>query len=327
MPLEIVTLLSRIATLWIDAKVAQRPLTMVTHKPDNAEAAVMPSQGDGRQAPLTSESAGVSMTSMENNAAHRAMKMAAGAGDYLGDLVITGAMGQPRMLPVNDSGRAQERTTPGNDSAKVPERATSSADNAKAQEWQPSLRSDVLNDFSISGKNKYNEWAGRVARRHNLVENESKDHTEENAFRHALTSAIYSMKYGSTASLEMGWANEQKDFNIITSLRGKIDLAKIADTNADLLNNRSGIAIAQRLVREKGEGNVTIKDLEDAVIKELRAGKLVTHPHQELRSGRLAPEMLSYHRMPGLIQWEAQNGPTEWDRARAREILQHRGIK
>ena len=117
------------------------------------------------------------------------------------------------------------------------------------------------------------------------------------------------------------------DFNIVTSLRGKIDLAKIADTNADLLNNRSGIEIAQRLVREKGEGNVTIKDLEDAVMRDLRAGKLVTHPQQELRSGRLAPEMLSYHRMPGLIQWEAQNGPTESDRARAREILQHRGIK
>jgi hypothetical protein len=287
---------------------------MVAHKPDNAEAAVVPAQVEGRHSHLSAENAGVSMTSVDTNAAHRAMRTAASGGEGLGDLVITGAA-------------TRDRTTVGNDSATTKDRAAAGNDSAKQQDWQPSLKSDIFNDFTIEGKNKYNEWAGREARRYNLVENEGKDHTEENAFRHALTSAIYSMKYGSTASLEMGWANEQKDFNIVTSLRGKIDLAKIADTNADLLNNRSGIEIAQRLVREKGEGNVTIKDLEEAVIKELREGKLVTHPQQELRTGRLAPEMLSYHRMPGLIQWEAQNGPTESDRARAREILQHRGIK
>ncbi|MBK7749709.1 MAG: hypothetical protein IPI39_20945 [Candidatus Obscuribacter sp.] len=287
---------------------------MVTHKPDNAEAAVVPAQVEGRHTHLSAENAGVSMTSVDTNAAHRAMRTAASGGEGLGDLVITGAA-------------TRDRTTVGNDSATTKDRAAAGKDTAKQPEWQPSLKSDIFNDFTIEGKNKYNVWAGREARRYNLVENEGKDHTEENAFRHALTSAIYSMKYGSTASLEMGWANEQKDFNIVTSLRGKIDLAKIADTNADLLNNRSGIEIAQRLVREKGEGNVTIKDLEDAVMRDLRAGKLVTHPQQELRSGRLAPEMLSYHRMPGLIQWEAQNGPTESDRARAREILQHRGIK
>jgi hypothetical protein len=185
----------------------------------------------------------------------------------------------------------------------------------------------VFNDFTIQGKNRYNEWAGRAAGKYNLVEDSSKDHTEENAFRHTLTSAIYSLKYGSRATLEMGWANEQKDFNIVTSLTGKIDLDKIADTNADLLNNRSGIDIAQRLIKEKGEGHVTIKDIEDAVIRDLRAGQLVTHPCEELRSGRLASEMLSYHRMPGLIQWEARNGPTESDRARASEILKLRGIK
>lgn len=287
---------------------------MVAHKPDNAEAAVGSAQGEGWHTLLSAENAGVSMTSADTNAAFRAMRTAASGGDGLGDIVITGAV-------------ARDLTAAGNDSAVTRDRTIAGTDSAKQQDWQPSLRSDIFNDFTIEGKNRYNEWAGRVARRHNLVEDESKDHTEENAFRHALTSAIYSMKYGSTASLEMGWANEQKDFNIVTSLRGKIDLAKIADTNADLLNNRSGIEIAQRLVREKGEGNVTIKDLEDAVIKALREGKLVTRPQQELRSGRLAPEMISYHRMPGLIQWQAQNGPTESDRARAREILQHRGIR
>ncbi len=300
---------------------------MVTHKPDNAEAAVVPAQVEGRHTHLSAENAGVSMTSVDTNAAHRAMRTAASGGEGLGDLVITGAATRDRTTVGNDSATTKDRAAAGNDSAMTKDRAAAGNDTAKQQDWQPSLKSDIFNDFTIEGKNKYNEWAGREARRYNLVEHEGKDHTEENAFRHALTSAIYSMKYGSTASLEMGWANEQKDFNIVTSLRGKIDLAKIADTNADLLNNRSGIEIAQRLVREKGEGNVTIKDLEEAVIKELREGKLVTHPQQELRSGRLAPEMLSYHRMPGLIQWEAQNGPTESDRARAREILQHRGIK
>lgn len=183
-----------------------------------------------------------------------------------------------------------------------------------------------VGDFTISGKNEFNQWASNRARAHNLVEDSSRDLTEENAFRHTITSAIYAMKYGERTSLEMGWMNEQKDFNLYTSYRGKIDLAKIADTNADLLNNRAGVEIARRLVQDKGEGKVTVKDIEEAVVKALREGKLVTRPMQELHSGKLAEEMLSYRRMPDLLKWQAENGPTEADRRAAREIVRARRL-
>lgn len=191
--------------------------------------------------------------------------------------------------------------------------------------FSPSLDSS-FGDFTISGKNEFNQWAGNRARAHNLVENSRRDLTEENAFRHTITSAIYAMKYGERTSLEMGWMNEQKDFNLYSSYRGKIDLAKIADTNADLLNNRAGVEIARRLMQEKGEDKVTVKDIEDAVIKALKEGKLVTRPMQELQSGRLAEEMLSYRRMPDLIKWQAENGPTEQDRRAARAIVRDRRL-
>ncbi len=142
-----------------------------------------------------------------------------------------------------------------------------------------------------------------------------------------MTAAIYTVKYGEGWTSNLGWANEQKDFNIVSSLRGRIDLDKISDTNADLLNNRSGIQIAQELIKAKGAGNVTIADLEKRVVEWLKAGKLVDHPDKELRSGRLAPEILSYHHMEGLIEWEAKNGPTPADRAKAHEILKARHLE
>jgi hypothetical protein len=135
------------------------------------------------------------------------------------------------------------------------------------------------------------------------------------------------MKYGGAATSELGWANEQKDFNIVNSLRGKIDYDKIADTNADLLNNQAGIQIARQLIAEKGAGNVTIKDIEERAVQAIKNGTAVTHPDQELRSGRLASETLSYHSMPGLIKWEAANGPTAADRERAQRVVNERHLK
>jgi len=53
----------------------------------------------------------------------------------------------------------------------------------------------------------------------------------------------------------------------------------------------------------------------------------VIHPDQELRSGRLAKEILSYHSMPGLIEWEAKHGPTEIDRKKAQQIVDQRHLQ
>jgi hypothetical protein len=204
--------------------------------------------------------------------------------------------------------------------------AHAAAKKSEGSEFTPSTESSILHDFTIAGKGDYGNWTDKEAQRLGLVEN-NQDRKEENAFRHAFTAALYTIKYGESTTLELGWANEQKDFNIINSLRGKIDFDKISDTNTDLLNNRNGVAIAKELIKEKGEGNVTVKDIEDRVVQWLRAGKLVDHPDHELRSGKLAPEILSYHSMPGLIKWESKNGPTEEDREKAQDVLKARHME
>ncbi len=112
---------------------------MVTHKPDNAEAAVVPAQVEGRHTHLSAENAGVSMTSVDTNAAHRAMRTAASGGEGLGDLVITGAA-------------TRDRSTVGNDSATPKDRAAAVNDTAKQQDWQPSLKSDIFNDLLSKAK-------------------------------------------------------------------------------------------------------------------------------------------------------------------------------
>ena len=193
-----------------------------------------------------------------------------------------------------------------------------------AQKFTADLNKHYLHDFSNSGKNDYGKWADNEARARGL--SDKGDNQDINAFRHTVTAAIYSMKYGAGVTSELGWANEQKDFNAFTSYKGKINLAKIADTNTDLLNNQSGMAIAKELTREKGAGHVTIADIEDRALAELRKGHLSNHPMAELRSGRLATETISYHSMGGLIKWEAANGPSKADREKASDIVRVRHI-
>ena len=190
------------------------------------------------------------------------------------------------------------------------------------KEWQPSL-SPTVRDLH---KSDFVRWTGEESARLGFKD-EAGDNKYDNAFRHTLTAAIYTMKYGPAVTSELGWMNEQKDFNIYKSLTGKIDFDKISDTNTDLLNNQSGIRMAEQLIKEKGAANVTIKDLEDRAAEMVRKGEVVTHPDQELRSGKLAPETLSYHTMPGLIKWEAANGPTAEDRRKAQEIVDERHLK
>jgi hypothetical protein len=147
-----------------------------------------------------------------------------------------------------------------------------------------------------------------------------------NAFRHALTASMYTIKYGESVTSSLGWVNEQKNFNALSSFAGEINMAKIADTNTDLLNNQSGIKIAEDLIKEKGAKNITIADLEKRVSEEVKDEKLSVHPAQELRSGRLAKEHLSYHSMAGLIVWESKYGPTAKDRSAAVKIVEARHL-
>jgi hypothetical protein len=270
---------------------------MAAEKPENTNNIEMP------PAQVTAENLGVPMTGTDFNKAHEAMKPGTVPSEAAPPLILTDHQG------ADHGGQAN---------VTVEQKADKT--------YTPTTHSDIWHDLSIKGKNDYGAWAEREGERLGLVENDH-DVKEQNAFRHVMTAALFTLKYGGAATSELGWANEQKDFNIVSSYEGKINLDKISDTNVDLLNNQSGIAIARELIKEKGEGNVTITDLEKKVIEEMKAGKLATHPDAELRSGRLASEILSYHSMAGLIKWESENGPTEEDRAKASEIVKLRHIE
>jgi hypothetical protein len=192
------------------------------------------------------------------------------------------------------------------------------------EKFTPVLKQDYLHDFTLSRKNDYGTWADNEGKK--LGFSDHGDVQQINAFRHALTAAIYTIKYGENVTSSVGWMNEQKNFNIFSSLAGEINLAKIADTNADLLNNQSGIKIAEELIEEKGKQNITIADIEKRVSDEVKAEELSVHPMQELKTGRLATEHLSYHSMPGLIIWESKYGPTAKDRAAAAKIVENRHL-
>lgn len=264
---------------------------MVTQRHEQNEKE-RPSDLPSQLKPVTADSAGVAMTGHEFNSAHKDMLASAKPAETT-KLTIT-----------NDSDQSSSRVSA-----------------ATKTEWQPSLKADPVHDWD---KTDFLAWTGNASER--LGFSDEGDNKTANAFRHVITAAIYTMKYGASTTSELGWMNEQKDFNIVSSLRGKIDFDKISDTNADLLNNQSGIKIAQQLIKEKGAGNVTIQDLENRAAEAVRQGVAVIHPDQELRSGRLAKEILSYHSMPGLIEWEAKNGPTELDRKKAQQIVDERHL-
>src|SRR5262249_5801611 len=124
--------------------------------------------------------------------------------------------------------------------------------------FQPTTKPDVLHDFNPL-KSEYIEWTKQEGKRLGLVDKGESQLI--NAFRHTFTTALLALKYGGTLTSELGWLNEQKDFNVYASLHGDITLDKIADTNADLLNDQYGIDIANQLIKEKGALHVTINDI------------------------------------------------------------------
>jgi hypothetical protein len=77
---------------------------------------------------------------------------------------------------------------------------------AAGSNFTPTTESDILHDLTIGGKGDYGNWTHEEARRIGLVDN-NQDRKEENAFRHAFTAALYTVKYGETATLNLGWAN------------------------------------------------------------------------------------------------------------------------
>ena len=160
----------------------------------------------------------------------------------------------------------------------------------------PGLRAPDARDWSpFVIKSNYHAWARRVAGEYGLEDHPASQEGEQsqdlNAFRHAATAAVFAIKYGPKTALLLGTINE-----LITEsgavVQGHMNESEIADCNADLLNNRAGINVARKLLGNSGEkGQLTLKEVTDEVVRELRNGALITKPIENLRNENIAPEL------------------------------------
>jgi hypothetical protein len=166
---------------------------------------------------------------------------------------------------------------------------------AEADHFTPTLKPDERDWSPAVIKQNYGAWAQRTASEYGLEDSGAKKRDRKqdddlNAFRHGATAAIFAIKYGPKTALLMGIANE-----IITKLASKplatMEERELADTNADLLNNRQGVNIAKTLMASKGKENLTVKDVTDAIAKAVKGGRLITQPLKAWRGENIAPEI------------------------------------
>lgn len=163
------------------------------------------------------------------------------------------------------------------------------------EKFVPILKPDPRDWSPLVMKGNYNTWAERSAADYGLYDfrpsGNQLPNRDVNAYRHAATAAIFTLKYGPNTALLLGTINEfVAEAGAV--LQGRMNEKEIADCNADLLNNRFGINIARRLLGNRDvRENITLKVVTDEVVRELRAGMLITDPLKEWRSGNLAPEL------------------------------------
>lgn len=148
----------------------------------------------------------------------------------------------------------------------------SKADVAKYEPFKPSLDksfSDPLN------KKEFHIFAETMGDKLGIKDSEGQE--LNNAFRHALTSAVYTFKYGESTAFGLGemneWQRKARDF-----FTEKGD-HWWKDSKADSFNNLQGIAVANQLMeRAKQTGvPVTVEDVVRATHEALKSGKLITN--------------------------------------------------
>lgn len=163
------------------------------------------------------------------------------------------------------------------------------------EKFVPILKPDPRDWSPLVMKGNYNTWAERSAAEYGLRDynpsGSQLPNRDVNAYRHAATAAIFTLKYGPNTALLLGTINEFVA-EAGAFLQGRMNEKEIADCNADLLNNRFGINIARRLLGNRDvRENITLKVVTDEVVRELKAGMLITDPLKEWRRGNLAPEI------------------------------------
>jgi hypothetical protein len=161
--------------------------------------------------------------------------------------------------------------------------------------FAPTLKPDDRDWSPLTIKQNYGVWSQRTACEYGLRDlgrsSQDPDGRQNlNAFRHGTTAAIFAIKYGPKTSLLLGLANEMFT-KLASACQGRLNESELADTNADLLNNRVGIDIATNLIAQRGKDSLSVRDVTDAVIDAIKTGRLITQPLKAWRNKNIAPEI------------------------------------
>lgn len=150
------------------------------------------------------------------------------------------------------------------------------ADARAHKPFVPDLEFHPLKD-SFS-KDELVSWASTVTK--HLGIQDSKDQKYTNAFRHATTTAFYTLKYGEATAMGLGDLNE-----FATGIRDRFtdedDYWKY-DSQADVYNNQIGASTATRLRYEATANgqDLEVEDVVKAVLTDMQNGKLITNPKE-----------------------------------------------
>lgn len=160
---------------------------------------------------------------------------------------------------------------------------------AEGENFVPTLKPDARDWSPFVIKANYHAWARRVAREYGFSDHA--DGEEENAFRHAATAAVFTLKYGPKTAFLLGAINELvTESGAVTA--GHMNQNELADCSADLLNNKAGINIVRRWLKDgRHKEEITLKEITDEVAHKLKVGGLVTKPMDEWRKDNIAPEL------------------------------------
>lgn len=164
----------------------------------------------------------------------------------------------------------------------------------------PTLKPDARDWSPFVIKANYHAWARRVASEYGFGASSDKDNDDQqlNAFRHAATAAVFTLKYGPKTAFLLGAINELITESGAVAM-GHMNEAELADCNADLLNNKAGINIVRRWLNDgRSKEEITLKEVTDEVADKLKSGTLVTRPMEDWRNQNIAPELKMFMGKP-----------------------------
>lgn len=147
----------------------------------------------------------------------------------------------------------------------------SRSDAAKHVPFKPELKRDLATD--LFAKKDFHVWTETLADQLGLTDRSGAE--MNNAFRHALTSAIYTFKFGGFGTFMLGELNEvQRKVQDYFTEEGD---HWWKDSQADEYNNVVGILIAQELMKQpRPIGKpVTVEDVIGSTYRALQEGRLV----------------------------------------------------